>query len=700
MKANPYNVAKVFSNGGAVHYVLPYFQRQYSWEEKNWDDFLEDIFETYTKFNRNVKTEHFLGSIVVIPDGTVSGNISCLKLVDGQQRLTTISLLLCVLRDLAKAKNQDKLARKINKFLINEDEEGDALLKLVPTEKYGDQLAYKSLLNSQAMDQSLESLIPNAYEHLYEYIGEKIDNHDQDFCDGENFDLGTIFTVITSAFHVIFIELSRDESPYKIFESLNAKGVDLTQADLVRNYIAMRLPNNSQKEVFENLWQPIENQLQEKRAVGQSRIGELTAFLRHYLAMWSGTLCREESIYEHFRERCEQLNDDGFVEELERLKKFSSYYNNLLRPDQDKSDKDIFQSLQRLSRLEFSTAYPFLLSAYDAMSQSQISTDQFLVILQILENYLVRRFIVGEPSNYQTTMFPILWRDIERRVHEGNSLENSLKNSLVERKYPDDNKVVESIRTRSIYKSSYRERICLVLESINRYLSSGTDGFTVLEDKPSIEHILPQNPSREWKEELGLEFDETHSQYLHTLGNLTLVTGRWNIEQSNLPFEFKKLPLADHALKLNSNYFSRSIEKWDAAAINERAHFLSQAFLKIWPSLGTPTTTIKEFHGKPKSIVIRGEIINIPRKTWRQALIQVSEWIITQYPEVFEKVKNSSSFIVNNLDNNTDPKSWSKLSNGSWIYNKNSARRCLEICRRFLETAGLRDSDWAIEESD
>lgn len=699
MKANPYNISKVFSSGGAVHYVLPYFQRQYSWEEKNWDDFLEDVFEACTSFKQNQKTEHFLGSIVVIPDGTVNGNISCLKLVDGQQRLTTISILLCVLRDLAK-KHGSKLARKINRFLTNEDEEGDAFLKLVPTEKYGDKKAYRNLLDSQEREPELESLIPKAYGFFYDCLDEIIHNSENSSLNQGAFDIETAFNLITTSFHVVFIELNRDESPYKIFESLNAKGVDLTQADLVRNYIAMRLPVSSQKEAFEKFWKPIEDKLQEKRIVGRSGIGELTAFLRHYLAMQSGTLCREESIYERFRERCEQLNDDLFSKELELLKKFARYYNNLLRPRQNEHNADICHALQRLACLEHSTAYPFLLSAYDALAQSEISVEQFLEILQILENYLVRRFISGEQSNYQNKMFPVLWRDVCGRMSSFESLGTALKNCLSEKQYPDDQKVLEAIKTRKIYQSGHRERIGLILETVNRYLSSGTDGFTVLENKPSIEHILPQNPKEEWKKDLGEEFDETYKKYLHTLGNLTLVTGKWNTERSNLPFRVKQPHLASHALRLNSVYFSRQIHQWNENAISDRADFLGQSFLKIWPSLGTPTLTIKEFHGQPKFLIIKGSTIAIPQKTWRQVIVQVSEWVISHQPDAFEKCKISSSYFSDNPEGKNDPKAWYQLSNGTWIYRNNSAKRCLEICRRLLEMAGIRNEDWSIEESD
>jgi uncharacterized protein with ParB-like and HNH nuclease domain len=277
MKADSYKISKVFSSGGGIHYFMPHFQRQYSWETREWKDLLEDAIAIYQEYAPEREPEHFIGSLVVINDGTRNGTIPAFNLVDGQQRLTTLSLVFIVLRDLVKI-NEPKLSNKISKFLVNSDEEGEGevYFKLLPTNKYGDRQAYQAIILEETANQS-ESGIPKAYDYFYREIESKVKQ-------GE-LDIGTFFTVLQNCFQVVFIELNKNESPCHIFESLNAKGKPLTQADLVRNYIAMMLPTSEQENAFTKYWEKIEGLLQEKRKVGKSGIGELTAFIRHYLAI-------------------------------------------------------------------------------------------------------------------------------------------------------------------------------------------------------------------------------------------------------------------------------------------------------------------------------------------------------------------------------------------------------------------------------
>jgi uncharacterized protein with ParB-like and HNH nuclease domain len=244
MKADNLRISRVFMSGGDIHYVLPYFQRQYSWEKPNWQTLLYDAVSIYEEHQLEKEPEHFLGSLVVIGDGTRNGVIPTFKLVDGQQRLTTISLLLCALRDLIQS-SDTRTAKAIQKLLINSDEEGDVHFKVLPTNKYSDRQAYTAILTGRDLGET-ESLIPHAYEFLRKELNKKLSS-------GEII-AEPFFVALSNCFQVVFIELSKDESPYKIFESLNAKGKPLSQADLVRNYIAMKLPTAKQEKVFIEYW--------------------------------------------------------------------------------------------------------------------------------------------------------------------------------------------------------------------------------------------------------------------------------------------------------------------------------------------------------------------------------------------------------------------------------------------------------------
>lgn len=476
--------------------------------------------------------------------------------------------------------------------------------------------------------------------------------------------------VLSNCFQVVFIDLNKDESPYKIFESLNAKGKPLSQADLVRNYIAMKLPTAQQEKVFTDQWEKIENLLQEKRTVGKSGLGELTAFIRHYLAMCSRVLCSEEHIYARFRDRCETdfSKSQAFIDELKTLRRFAEYYNKLLRPENEKH-KDIQTALIRLNTLEIQTAYPFLLSAYDAYESKQISPDNLLEVLRTLENYMVRRYICGEKTNYLNKMFPTLWRDITTEMDNEVSFNEALKKVLVTKKYPHDRSVQQSIFTAHLYDEHNQKKLCFVLETISHHLSQNTDVKIVLDGSPSIEHILPQKPSEDWHTDLGENLKQIHQDYLHTLGNLTLVTPSWNSKLSNSSFSKKKDALEEHGLLINSKYFSQEIARWDENSILERANFLREKFLEIWSAIGEATPLSTSVYGTPKAVIISGQKIELPDKTWRQLMKLTTEWVITNHPEKFEKARQVlETYFCDSLDEKKYPKDWHQLSNKVWVF--------------------------------
>jgi uncharacterized protein with ParB-like and HNH nuclease domain len=288
MKADSVTIDTVFNSGGRIHYALPHFQREYSWKQTEWDVLLNDLWAICDEYTEDNEPEHFLGSLVVIDTGKINSFTNSFNLVDGQQRLTTISLLFYALYDIVK-NSDSNIAGIIYNLLVNEKEKDNAYYKLLPTNKYGDRQAYQNIISGNLANEESESNIYHAYKYLHKALSNKIILNE--------IQTDLIFKVLSNCFQVVFIELKKDESPYKIFESLNGKGKKLSQADLVRNYIAMRLPPENQEKVFSDYWEKIEQLLQEKRTVGKSRIGELTAFLRHYLAMDSRVLCNEEHIY-------------------------------------------------------------------------------------------------------------------------------------------------------------------------------------------------------------------------------------------------------------------------------------------------------------------------------------------------------------------------------------------------------------------
>lgn len=579
MDARNFTISSVFSHGGNIHYILPYFQREYTWEEKQWETLINDLFDIYRDYQPEKALEHFLGSIVVISDGTRNGTIPALRLVDGQQRIITISLILCVLRDITKASDPD-FASKVDAMLINNHEKGEMYFKVFPSTKYGDRDTYIAIINSNKVNID-DSRIAKAYEYFRRGIEEAVSNNE--------ISPKLLYQVLMNCFQVVFISLDRqNESPYKIFESLNAKGKPLSQGDLVRNYIAMKLPTELQETIFKKDWAKIEDLLREQDKIG--KVGELTAFLRHYLAMQRNILYSEEHIYARFRSYIEQEHptDEAFTKEIGTISKFAKYYNKLLRPENEE-DKDLRIALVRLQTMETSTAYPMLLAAYNAYSSNEISRADFICLLKMLENYMVRRYICAERTNNMNKWFPTVWPEIMQKSKEAPFI-IACQKVLASNHYPQDRQIRQAIPEIKLYSryGQHRLKIALILETIEHSLWSGTDVTVKLNNNATIEHIMPQLLTSEWKAYLGKNWQQIHEDYLHTLGNLTLVTQVKNGQLSNSQFARKKDILMSQGLRLNK-YFSKNITRWDDKAIRSRSEWLGQKIIEIWPSLADMT---------------------------------------------------------------------------------------------------------------
>lgn len=685
MEAESFRIAKVFSNGGDIHFRLPYFQREYAWEKQNWQTLLDDILDLYDIYKEDKLPEHFMGSLVVINEGMVHGTVPVFKLVDGQQRLTTITLILCALAEIVKT-SYPEMFNKIRKYIINPDELGEQRYKLLPTSKYGDRKTYLWIIDGKASQIAPNSsrIIP-AYEYYFEELSVKIKT-------GE-LEIERLFHVIINSLQVVFISLNREEKPYQIFESLNAKGKALTQADLVRNYIAMKLPEARQPEIFENHWSKIEDSLQEKRSVGRSRLGELTAFLRHYLAFRNDVLGNEEHVYARFRDRIEANFNSAelFEQEVKTLQRFAVYYDRFLRPEHE-SDSEIQEALGRLNLLEISTGYPFMLALFDAFNNQTINKSQFLESLKILENYLVRRYLAGEPTNYLNKVFPTLWKEIDT-----NNFIPSLKEVIINHNYPADYAVLQKGLTRRLYdnSSATRGKTALVLDTINIYLSKlkNQGGHTVLDGPATIEHILPQSPSEQWIADIGDNFNNIFAQYLHTLGNLTLVTSEWNSTLSNSPFSDKKSKLANHALLLNHQYFSQPISCWNEQAIQSRAQFLLQKILQIWPAIGEMPAPKKAGGTKPVKLILLDQEFEV--NSWRDVAIKTTE-AIAEMVESFDVYAES---LPSYLSKKPFIGTCRQLSNGWYLNVHLSANAIKYYCRSLIANVGFDSQDWQVKES-
>lgn len=620
-----------------------------------------------------------MGSLVVIEEDSKKSLYQAYTLVDGQQRLTTISLMLCALRDCLEDANPIRNA--IQRYLFNVSAEGDLRFKIVPTVKYDDRRSYCAILDGDTAE-GLRSRIGEAYSFFHTNLRTLLGK--------PKMDPQRLFDCMLGSLFIVFIELDRTDKPYKIFESLNAKGKPLSEADLVRNYIAMQLPPKLQQQVFDSYWSNIEDRLPERRKT--ANIPELTAFLRHYLAFHSGSLPREDQVYRRFRHRIENdltANRGEFVREIETLHRFSAYYDKLLRPANEPAEQ-IQAQLERLNVLESTTAYPLLIYFYDLHDNEAIGEDEFVQVLRVVENYLVRRFLAGEPTNYHNSMFASLARELA--ITGGQSAAN-LKSALGQRNYPSDNRLVQRLEWNRIYSAGKSRRIVLILDMLNRHLSAGSGGFDVLDGPGTIEHIMPQSLSDDWKTYLGESWQEIHRELLNTIGNLTIVTQEWNSKLSNSPFSRKRKKLQDHAISLNSKYFACGIHSWDADAIRKRTEHLARLMLEVWPAFAEAPLSEGVKGKTPLTLTVLDNRFVV--RSWRGMVLQMVnclhdmqlltdlentlrefEWWITRDPGGLRRYYRQSSA-------------------GWWIQVNISAENSVHFCTMLAKFCGLSDDCWS-----
>ena len=591
MEAAEARIQKVLE--GTKQFLVPHYQRPYSWKEEQWKTLWLDVLELLG--DRDAKP-HFLGSIVSSPARSVPEGVEKRLLIDGQQRLTTLFVLLTLIRDRARETGAGKLADKIDDFVTNRHEEGTDHYKLLPTQSEdpaeSDREAFVRLVDGSKTP--TKSGIGAAYEY---FVG-KVRRLGAP-------ELDELMHVLVGKLTLVSIILDDKDNPHRIFESLNAKGRPLSQADLIRNYFFMRLPEKDHERVYVDLWRPM-----------QRRLGEdaLTDFVRHYLTR-SGRVVRETDVYAELKARVEEDGTPHPVEYLKDLSRCSEYYAVLLKPDQAGSPR-IGSRLERLNRLEVTVAYPFLLTVFDDFNAGKRSEDDLCAVLDAIENFLVRRFVCGIPTYGLNKIFAALYDQACRGAPDFvASTRKALASST--RGYPRDDQFRERLSSAQLYGGGDRQKKTkLILERLE-----GAFGHKELVPGAvlTVEHVMPQTLSDAWKEHLGASWEEDYEEFLHTLGNLTLTS--YNAELGNAPFDNKKQMLAASHVELN-RYFE-TVDRWTAAQIQRRAEALTELALSVWPYFGAPLASASL--ESPDEADVTGKVPRLLRMCGNE--VRVQSWV-------------------------------------------------------------------------
>lgn len=546
-------------------FIVPIFQRNYSWQKSQYEQLWFDILRA-SKFKE--KQNHFIGSIVYIDMGTPAGRPQQLLLIDGQQRLTTISILLCAIKDYVQKFNLEtkliNLVKIKNQFLYNSDEIDEDRYKLLLNVQ--DKETYIKLIDNTIFTVNKPATnIIKCYEFFYERIEDFIKEY------------GQIDEIYAGIFKLSLVSISLDkdsDNPQMIFESMNSTGKDLSQTDLLRNYLLMDLTPEKQTRLYKTYWKPMEELFGED--IYKNDLNKFDYFIRDFLTLKSDTgyICKINNVYENFKRYYLDNNCEKFAV-LKDLFTYAKYYAciDLLQ----ENDDELKLYWQEFKKLDSHVVYPFLLKLYDDYSRQILIKEDFKKILQVVISYLWRRAICEIPTNSLSKTFATLYQAVDKDDYVNSVIKAFVFKSSYKR-FPSDYEVREKLQTKDIYHFRLRKYLLEALE--NYYHKEPIDLNTA---NYTIEHIMPQNIEHNlsWQQMLGEDWQEVHSLYLHTLGNLT-ITG-YNAEMSNKSFVEKvngESGFKHSHLKLNESIAQSDV--WNKKAIQRRTNILTDIILKIW----------------------------------------------------------------------------------------------------------------------
>ena len=535
---------------------IPIFQRRYSWEEQHCEQLWQDVLRIGQDDN---VSSHFLGSIVYIePNG--SQNISAvseLLVIDGQQRLTTLSLLLLALsKAIRKPGNEIGITPKqiSNYYLFNADEDGELRYRQLLT--YHDKDTLIQLLEDRELpsDASLR-LVEN-----YRFFESKL----------QNTNLELVYAGMQKLAIVDIALDRRYDDPQLIFESLNSTGLSLSQADLIRNYVLMGQELGFQTKLYNDHWLPMEQRF------GDAYAEWFDWFIRDYLTVKRRQIPNINNVYETFKTYVPRQTTLEVLEStIAEIDQYSKHYVKFVLLQEE--DLDLRECLKDIDELEARVARPLLLEVYEDYTQGQIQKSELIEILQLVESYVFRRAICGIPTNTLNRVFESLMVRVDKSNYL-RSLKEAFQQLTSTRRYPSDNEFKEALFIKDVYNFSRRSYLLRKLENHGRKELISVADYT-------IEHVMPQNPdlSESWQQELGENWQEVQEKYLHTIGNLTL-TG-YNSKLSDRPFKEKQCicgGFRDSPLRLNRSL--AQTEQWNENNILARAKELAEKALKIWIS--------------------------------------------------------------------------------------------------------------------
>lgn len=598
-----------YMEGSKKRFIIPVYQRNYDWKIENCKQLYDDLIQV---IKNNSKT-HFFGSIVSVYEPL--GRNTEFLIIDGQQRLTTMSLLFLALYNLLEEKiiisEDESLKDQIYEdFLVDKYQPQEKRMKLKPIKN--DQKAFSKLFNSKD-DYIKDSNLTINYSYFYERIQK------------QEITIDELFDAICRL-EIINITLNNEDNPQLIFESLNSTGLDLSEGDKIRNYILMGLPKQKQDEYYEKYWNCIE----------KCTKYDVSSFIRDYLSVKQLVIPSQKKVYINFKKYVED-SSLKIIEILEDLLSYAKRYNILLCGKT--SSKELNSCINRLNRLETTVTRPFFLEVLRLYDENQINLNEVAEAFSITESYLFRRTICDLPTNALNKIFLLLNREIMRYDGTDSNYIEKLKFALLSKKdrarFPNDDDFSLMFTEKPIYQMNSKNKI---------YILERLENFGTLEDKDiyrhydegeySIEHIMPQHLTPAWIKELGDSYEEIHDTWLHRIANLTLTA--YNSKYSNSTFVEKKTMkngFEDSGIRLNT-YVSKK-DKWTLAELRDRNDYLLKRALDIW---AFPSTNYKPQEKQLDSYTLDDEASFLSGRQIAKFVYKGIEQPVVSWVEMYTKV--------------------------------------------------------------
>jgi len=596
MKVNYLNLLSLLK--GPKQFVIPIYQRAYSWKISECRKLLDDIIKVGT--NSSAKG-HFIGPVLYFQEDIhLVSDVPRLLIIDGQQRVTTVSLLIIAISEFLNKRPEvlpDTSYSKLrNYYLLNAEETGDLSYKLLHIQK--DREPYIKLIKNSPIKSCGNSRIVDNYNYFTEYINES--------------NIKDIYNGIMKLFIIESAIEKDDDDPQMIFESLNSTGLDLSQSDLIRNFILMRLDIETQNEIYTNYWLPMEE------SFGDHYDTHFDTFMRFYLTAMNPRYSKVDKVYENFKLlKTNEMKDKGIVEIIKDMNLYSKFFANMAFGQE--SDSELKKVFQSFSQLKMDVCYPFLLQVYNDYHNNNLSKQDFIEIFSIIESFIFRRAICGISAQSFNNFFADLYKNLDR-TNLLESFKVYLHNLENLRRFPNDTEFDNMFLTKNVYSFRLCKYLLNKMENWNRKELINLDDY-------EIEHIMPQNKnlSKEWIEMLGGNWAEIQEKYLHTIGNLTLTS--YNSELSDRPFTMKKTMeggFDDSPVRLNS--YLKKTSTWDETQINIRGNELLIKAKTIWPSLNLSQDILDKYKSPDDS-------------SKSEYTLDHYEWIVDHNKDLFEALR-------------------------------------------------------------